>query len=183
MVVEAKSKVEPGEGLFIVYTGNGKGKTTAALGILVRAWGQGMRTCMFQFIKQPEQQNGEHKAAEALGIPIIALGDGCTRGRMDLALGKALALRQWAACKQAIQGGAYDVLVLDEITLAIREGWIEAQEVVGAVLARPAGMHVVITGRYADPALLARADLVTEMGQVKHPYHDRGLTVQRGIDY
>ncbi|GJG86162.1 cob(I)alamin adenosyltransferase [Gemmatimonadetes bacterium T265] len=169
-------------GLLIVNTGHGKGKTTAALGILLRAAGRGMRVGMFQFIKSAADPYGEHVAAARLGVEIVALGDGFTWLSDDLAADRALAAAGWERCRAALAGGEYDVLIFDEMTYAFSYGWLDVDEVVAAIRARPAGTHVVVTGRDAPDALVAAADLVTEMRLVKHPYEDQGVGAQPGIE-
>ena len=169
-------------GLLIVNTGDGKGKTTAALGILLRASGRDMRVGMFQFIKSAETRYGEHVAAERLGVEIVPLGDGFTWLSENIDADRALAERGWARVRAALEGGEYDVLILDELTYCLRFGWLDTDAVIAAVRARPAGTHVVITGRDAPDALVAAADLVTEMRMVKHPYREQGVAAQPGIE-
>ena len=169
-------------GLVIVNTGEGKGKTTAALGVIFRAWGRDMRVRMFQFIKNTSARFGEHRAAGKLDILIEALGDGCTRGSKDMDRTTALALEQWRRCKEAILNGGEDIIVLDEFTYPMHYGWIPVADVIDTLKRRPDPMHVVITGRYAPKELIEYADLVTEMKSIKHPYHDQGVKAQLGIE-
>jgi cob(I)alamin adenosyltransferase len=169
-------------GLLIVNTGHGKGKTTAALGLLLRAAGRGMRVGMFQFIKSAANPYGEHVAAARLGVEIIPLGDGFTWLSENIEADRALAAAGWARCRDALAGGEFDVLILDELTYALNYGWLDTAEVLAAIGARPAGTHVVVTGRDASEALVAAADLVTEMRLVKHPYREQGIGAQPGIE-
>ena len=169
-------------GLVIVNTGDGKGKTTAALGLMVRAWGSELNVRMFQFIKTTSARFGEHRAAGKLDIPIEPLGDGCTRRSADMERTIALALEQWSRCKDVILNGDEDVIVLDEFTYAMHYGWIPVADVVETLKQRPNAMHVVITGRYAHSELIDYADLVTEMTSIKHHYHDQGIKAQLGIE-
>lgn len=169
-------------GLLIVNTGHGKGKTTAALGLLLRAAGRDMRVGMFQFIKSAETRYGEHVAAERLGVEIVPLGDGFTWLTENIDQDRALAERGWARVRAALEGGEYDVLILDEMTYCFRFGWLDVDEVVAAIRARPQGTHVVVTGRDAPQALVDAADLVTEMRLVKHPYREQGIPAQPGIE-
>lgn len=169
-------------GLLIVNTGHGKGKTTAALGVLLRAAGRGMRVGMFQFIKSAATPYGEHVAAAQLGVEIVPLGDGFTWLSDDIAADRALAEAGWARCAAALAGGAYDVLILDELTYAFTYGWLDTDAVIAAIRARPVGTHVIVTGRDAPEALVAAADLVTEMRLVKHPYREQGIGAQPGIE-
>lgn len=169
-------------GLLIVNTGDGKGKTTAALGLLLRATGRGMTVGVYQFIKNTEARYGEHIAAERLGVSITPLGDGFTWLSENIEADRALAATGWATCRDALLNGAYDVLILDELTYPLNYGWLSTSEVLDAIRARPAGTHVVVTGRNAPQALVDAADLVTEMRAIKHPYRDRGLGAQAGIE-
>ena len=173
---------EQRHGLLIVHTGNGKGKTTAALGILLRAAGRDMSVGMFQFIKSGETRYGEHIAAERLGITITPLGDGFTWLSENIAEDRALAEKGWALCREAIIAGTYDVLILDELTYALTFGWLDTDEVLRTIRERPVGTHVVVTGRKASDALIAAADLVTEMNVIKHPYKEQGIGAQPGIE-
>ncbi|MBD0320522.1 MAG: cob(I)yrinic acid a,c-diamide adenosyltransferase [Gemmatimonadetes bacterium] len=173
---------ESRHGLLIVNTGNGKGKSTAALGILLRATGRGMKVGMFQFIKGTGDEYGEHVAAAELGVEIVALGDGFTWLSKDLDADRALAERGWTLCRDALLGGEYDVLILDELTYPLNYGWLNIGRVLADIAARPAGTHVVVTGRDAPVPLVEAADLVTEMRLVKHPYDDQGIGAQPGIE-
>jgi len=169
-------------GLVIVNTGDGKGKSTAALGVLLRASGRDMRVGMFQFIKSAENPYGEHIAAARLGVEIIPLGDGFTWLSDNLDADRALAARGWERCREAIQSGEFDVLIFDELTYPLNYGWLSTDEVLADLRARPVGTHVVVTGRNAPEALVEMADLVTEMRLVKHPYRDQGIGAQPGIE-
>jgi cob(I)alamin adenosyltransferase len=169
-------------GLLIVNTGDGKGKSTAALGVLLRATGRGMRVGMWQFIKSAENPYGEHVAAAKLGVEIVPLGDGFTWLSDDLSADRELAEKGWALCREAIASGEYDVLIFDELTYPLSYGWLDTDAVLREIAARPRGTHVVVTGRSAPDALIAAADLVTEMRVVKHPYRDQGIGAQPGIE-
>lgn len=171
------------KGLVIVNTGDGKGKTTAALGILFRSWGRGMRVRMFQFLKQTTANFGEHRAAKNLGIPIEAMGDGFTWRSKDLDRTQALAVAQWETCSAAILAGEDDVIILDEFTYPLHYGWVPLDEVLEVLRRRNPMLHVIITGRDAPQELIDYADLVTEMRVVKHPYRDQGIKAQPGIEF
>ena len=171
------------KGLVIVNTGDGKGKTTAALGVIFRAWGRNFKIRMFQFIKHTGAQFGEQRAAARLGIPIEALGDGFTWLSKDMDRTAALAQEQWKRCKEVILAGGEDIIVLDEFTYAMHYGWVAVADVVETLRQRPDVLHVIITGRYAPQELIDCADLVTEMKLVKHPYRDQGIKAQRGIEF
>lgn len=169
-------------GLVVLNTGHGKGKTTAALGVLLRAWGRGMRVVMLQFIKASHHRFGEHKAAERLGVEVVPMGKGLTWLSKDLNEDRAMARACWEEAKRRLSSGQYDIVILDEITYPIKYGWLEAKEVIEALQARPPGLHVVLTGRDAPQELIDFADLVTEMREVKHPYK-RGIKAQPGLEY
>ena len=170
-------------GLVIVNTGEGKGKTTAALGVIFRAWGRDFKIRMFQFIKHTGATFGEQRAAMRLDIPIEALGDGFTWLSKDMDRTKALAVEQWSRCQEAILKGDEDIIVLDEFTYAMHYDWVPVGDVVETLKARPAPLHVIITGRYAPEELIDCADLVTEMKMIKHPFREQGIRAQRGIEF
>jgi cob(I)alamin adenosyltransferase len=169
-------------GLLMVHTGKGKGKTTAALGVLVRAAGYDMSVGMFQFVKSAETRYGEHIAAERLGVEIVPLGDGFTWLSENIEEDRALAKRGWARVRPLLAEGAFDVLILDEMTYCLTFKWLDEAEVIVALRSRPSWMHVVITGRDASPALIDAADLVTEMRMIRHPYREQGIGAQPGIE-
>ncbi|MXW35438.1 MAG: cob(I)yrinic acid a,c-diamide adenosyltransferase [Chloroflexi bacterium] len=181
---------QPGEGglfpkrnpLVLLYTGDGKGKTSSALGVTMRAWGRGWKICWLQFIKSKTANYGETRAAKRMGIEMIPLGDGFTWLSKDINKDIALARECWALAREKIESAAYDLVVLDEITYPITYGWLQADEVIGALRDRPADVHVIMTGRNAVPGLVEFADLVSEMTEVKHPYQ-QGIKAQRGIDF
>jgi cob(I)alamin adenosyltransferase len=172
------------KGLVIVNTGHGKGKTTAALGVLMRAWGHNLRVGMLQFIKSTDAPYGEYQAAAKMGIKILQLGDGCLWDSPDLVRSKTLAIEAWQYAKEVISSLAYDVLVLDEFTFPLIYDWIDVDEVVEWLAEhKPPQMHIIITGRDAPAALIEFADLVTEMKSIKHPFETQGLLGQPGIDF
>jgi cob(I)alamin adenosyltransferase len=170
------------KGLVIVNTGSGKGKTTAAMGVLFRAWGRDMKVIMLQFIKHTTANFGEQRAAQKIGITMRAMGDGFTWRSRDLDQSADLARALWEDAKEVIASGEYDVVVLDEFTYPLHYGWIPVEEVVAALSNRPEMQHVIITGRNAPPGLIEFADLVTEMQVVKHPYQS-GIKAQPGIEF
>lgn len=169
-------------GLLMVHTGNGKGKSTAALGVLVRASGYNMSVGMFQFIKSAEALYGEHVAAKDLGVEIIPLGDGFTWLSDNIDADRELAERGWERVREAIETEAFDVLILDELTYCITYKWLEEEQVLSTLRNRAPWMHVIVTGRNASPALIELADLVTEMHLVRHPYREQGIGAQPGIE-
>jgi cob(I)alamin adenosyltransferase len=178
---QADAKV-PRKTLVVVNTGNGKGKTTAALGVLFRAWGRGLNVCMLQFIKSTTSNYGENRAAEKIGIEMISLGGGFTWLSKDIEKDKGLARELWAQCKEKIASGDYDVVALDEFTYPLAYGWLPTDEVIEFLKQRPARTHVIITGRDAPQELINYADLVTEMREIKHPFQ-QGIKAQPGIEF
>lgn len=172
------------KGLLIVNTGMGKGKTTAAFGVAVRAAGRGMRVGIVQFIKPGTANFGELRAARRLGIDVIGTGDGWTWKSKDLDQSAALAAHGWKLARERIASGAYDLLVLDEFTYPLHFGWLDTAAVVEWLAEhKPAMLHLVITGRYAPPHLVDAADLVTDMRLVKHPFEDQGIRAQPGVEF
>jgi cob(I)alamin adenosyltransferase len=171
------------KGLVIVNTGNGKGKSTAAFGLLLRAWGRGLRVCVVQFIKSETGKWGEIKAAQKLGIDWFTTGDGFTWTSKDMDETVARAIAGWEVAKEKITSNNYDVIVLDEFTYAMHFDWLNTVQVIDWLKAnKPAELHLVITGRDAPAELIEYADLVTEMLEVKHPYQN-GILAQAGIEF
>jgi cob(I)alamin adenosyltransferase len=181
---EAARKANIKKGLIIVHTGNGKGKSTAAFGLLLRSWGRGLRACVIQFIKNETAQFGEHKAAKKLDIEFISTGDGFTWLSKDLDQSAARARHGWEIAKQKIVSGDYHLIILDEMTYCFKYGWLDFAEVRDWIKEnKPAMLHLVITGRDASDELIAFADLVTEMVLIKHPFEEQGIRAQAGIEY
>lgn len=175
-------------GLVLIHTGDGKGKTTAALGLAVRAWGDGFRVLILQFIKGGWTY-GELKTLEALGqldegrMEVRQCGLGFTRkGDTDETEHRQAAADALAAAKAAILSGDWDLIILDEINYAVKFGLITQEDVLALLDIRPPALHLVLTGRDAAPALVERADLVTEMKCIKHPYQ-QGIKAQQGIEF
>ncbi len=170
------------QGLILLNTGDGKGKTTAALGVAFRALGHGMQVGMLQFIKgrwrTGERRLGEHTP----NLTWLTMGRGFTWESEDLAKDRASAAAAWDTARQWLSGNDFELVVLDEITYVVNYGFVPVEEVVAALKSRREGLHVILTGRAAPPELLALADLVTEMRAVKHPYRD-GVRAQKGIEF
>lgn len=173
------------KGLVIVNTGNGKGKTTAALGVMTRAWGRKMRIGVLQFLKNENARFGEIKAAEQMGrIDWISTGDGWTWTSQAMDETEAKARHGWQIAQERITSGNYDLLILDEFTYPLHYGWLDTAAVIEWLKAnKPPMLHLIITGRYAPPALVDYADLVTEMREIKHPLKGEGIRAQAGIEY
>jgi cob(I)alamin adenosyltransferase len=172
------------KGLVIVNTGKGKGKTTAALGMMTRAWGRDMRVGMVQFLKNENARFGELRAAEKMGVDVVSTGDGFTWTSRDGDETIARARAAWEQAKARIASGDYDMLVLDEFTYPLHYGWLDVHEVIEWLREhKPLMLHLVITGRYAPDALIDFADLVTEMREIKHPLHEQGIRAQPGVEF
>jgi cob(I)alamin adenosyltransferase len=169
-------------GLLVVYTGHGKGKTTAALGMVFRSLGRGMHVTVVQFIKG-KWKTGERLFAETIpGLRFHVMGLGFTWDSDDLARDKAAAREAWDKARAEMASGERDLVVLDELTYTFLYDFLSLEEVLEAVRTRPPHVHVVVTGRNAPDALLEAADLVTEMKLVKHPFQ-AGEKAQMGVDF
>jgi cob(I)alamin adenosyltransferase len=172
----------PARGLIVVYTGHGKGKTTAALGMVFRALGRGLRVTVVQFIKG-KWKTGERIFAEKIPeLRFHVMGLGFTWDSDDLGRDKAAAQRAWETAREEILSGERDLVVLDELTYAFHYGFVPLEDVLATLRERPAHVHVVITGRNAPEELIEAADLVTEMKVVKHPFN-AGIKAQIGVDF
>jgi cob(I)alamin adenosyltransferase len=171
------------KGLLIVYTGEGKGKTTAAFGMVFRALGRGYKVAVVQFMKGP-WVTGEIAALERFGdvVEIHRIGEGFTWETKDLEKDKALARRAWDICLRLLRAGRHDLYLFDELVYVLKYRFLPEEEVLLGLRERPPRAHVVLTGRDASPALVAAADLVTEMKEVKHPFRE-GIVAQPGVDY
>ncbi len=169
-------------GLVLVYTGAGKGKTTAALGIVFRALGRGLRVAVVQFIKG-KWRTGERTFAEQLPqLTFLVMGHGFTWESDDLSRDRMAARAAWDRSRDLILSGEQAIVILDELTYVIQYGFVPVAEVIATLRERPSHVHVVITGRNAPEELTAVADLVTEMQAVKHPFTE-GLHAQPGLDF
>lgn len=173
-----------GSGLVLIYTGNGKGKTTAALGLALRAIGHGRRVCFIQFMKGSKVY-GEIQAAEKFLPDLVIIQSGLATfvNRENPAqIDRDLAKRGLAIAREAAAEGKYDLMVLDEINVALDYQLLSIEEVTGFVTGRPAGLDLVLTGRSAAPELIRLADLVSEVTEIKHHYHS-GVTAREGIEF
>ena len=180
---EAKRRKPRDRPLLIVVTGHGKGKSTSAFGMMLRAWARGYRIGVFQFVKSGKWKVGEAKAAAALGgVTWEKMGDGWSWISRDLEHSADLAREGWAGVKRMIAEERFEFLLLDELTYPIKWGWIDVEDVVSTIKGRPGFQHIVITGRDAAPALVEAADLVSEVVKVKHPM-DAGIRAQQGVEW
>lgn len=181
--------------LLMVHTGDGKGKSTAAFGLALRAWNQGWNIGVFQFVKSAKWRIGEQTVLERLGELHQTTGEGGPVDWQKMGAGWSWSRKQgdaedhardaaegWAEVRRRIEAETHDLYVLDEFTYPIAWGWVDIDEVVDTLTNRPGRQYVVITGRRADPKLIDAADLVTEMTKVKHQM-DRGQKGQRGIEW
>jgi cob(I)alamin adenosyltransferase len=171
------------KGLLIVHTGKGKGKSTAAFGLVFRALGNGMKVAVVQFVKG-KWQTGERAALEKFHdqVTINTMGEGFTWETQDRARDIAAAKAAWEKAKAFVMDSEHDMVVLDELNIVLRYDYLDTAEVVAALKARPRKKHVVVTGRNAKEEMIDAADLVTEMEQVKHPFRS-GVKAQRGIEF
>lgn len=168
--------------ILMVYTGDGKGKTTAAFGSVYRALGRRWKVGIVQFVKG-KWVTGEHMHSKKIeAVDHYLMGEGFTWESKDLEIDKAAAREAWAKALHLIQSGEHKLVVLDEFTYPMTFGWIDEKEVIPHLLARPPHVNVVITGRDASPALIEAADLVSEMRCIKHPF-EKGLPALVGIDF
>ncbi len=172
------------KGLVLVFTGEGKGKTTAALGLVLRTLGHGQRVAVVQFIKGGWQP-GEARALALFGDDLHwhALGEGFTWETQDRERDRQLVQEAWQRSLSYLADADRRLVVLDEVNVALRLGYLEADQVLAGLDTRPPLTHVALTGRGAPPALLERADLVTEMRLVRHPFREQGVKAQAGIEF
>jgi cob(I)alamin adenosyltransferase len=179
---------EKTKGLLMLNTGDGKGKTTAAIGVMVRAAGRGMECCMVQFMKSKTDRYGEHESFEELGIEIHTMGAGFTWDTNDRSTDIKTSEDTWTLCVEKMRSGEYDLLVFDELLYVLSYGLLDMDAVIAEireVRATQPHLHLILTGRNVDNALqkmIDEADLVTEMTEVKHPFH-AGIYAQQGIEF
>lgn len=176
---------EKTHGLLMVNTGDGKGKTTAALGVLFRAAGRGMNCVLIQFMKSKKDRYGEHEACEKLGIEVHTMGDGFTWDTNNPEQDIKTSEETWALCVEKMRSEEYDLLVFDELVYVLDYKFLDLQKVldeIREVRAKQPHLHIIVTGRNAPPDLIDAADLVTEMKEIKHPFH-AGIYAQQGIEF
>ena len=176
---------EQTRGLLMVHTGNGKGKTTCALGLMMRAAGRGLKCCMVQFMKSRTDRYGEHESAELLGIEVHTMGDGFTWDTKNPEQDINTARQTWELCVEKLRSGEYDMLVFDELVYVLSYKMLPVEVVVEelkVIHSEQPALHIVVTGRDAPPELIEIADLVTEMTEIKHPF-TAGIRAQQGIEF
>jgi cob(I)alamin adenosyltransferase len=179
----AMAQMREGGGLLIVYTGDGKGKSTAAFGTIARALGWGQKVGVVQFIKG-KWVTGERQFFRKFPDQVLyhVMGEGFTWETQDRARDVAAAAAAWETVKGLMADPDLSLVVLDELNIALRYGYLDIAQVIADLAARRPGLHVCVTGRTAHPDLIAAADLVTEMTLVKHPF-EQGIKAQRGVDF
>ena len=172
-------------GLLMVHTGNGKGKTTCALGLMMRAAGRGLKCCMIQFMKSRHDRYGEHESAEKLGIEVHTMGDGFTWDTKNPEQDRATARQTWNLCIEKLRQRRLRPAGFRRAGLRFELRFLPTDEVLAefqSIRAAQPALHIVVTGRDAPPALIAAADLVTEMTEIKHPFN-AGIRAQQGIEF
>lgn len=171
--------------VIMLHTGNGKGKTTAAFGVVMRIIAHGWKAAIVQFMKSPKDYHyGESKIAKRLKeLDIFTMGAGFTWDTNNIEQDKKLALEAWEKALKVMNSGKYRLVLLDEIVYAIHYGFLSEQLVLDYLKDKPPGLNIILTGRYASKAMIQAADLVTEMKDVKHPYREKNLLAQKGIDW
>ncbi len=171
------------KGLLILFTGDGKGKTTAALGMALRAAGHQMRVLILQFIKGTWVYGELMAVGHLPQVSIETLGSGFTWNKDDPEEDRNLAAAGWQRVMEALTGGNYDMIILDELNIVLHYGLLPLEQVIDDLRRRPDNLHLVITGRGAPPELVEEADLVTEMVPLKHPYREQGISAQKGVEF
>ncbi|HQA26266.1 MAG TPA: cob(I)yrinic acid a,c-diamide adenosyltransferase [Candidatus Competibacteraceae bacterium] len=171
------------KGLLMVFTGPGKGKTTAALGMALRAVGHGMRVGIVQFIKGAQDSAERTALSRFDNVEFLTLGDGFTWLTQNRAQDMATVARAWAEAERMIGDPRYGLVILDEINIVLHYGYLDLAQILATFAARRPELHIAVTGRNAPAALVEQADLVSEIHAVKHPYREQGVKAQRGIEY
>lgn len=183
MIAQQKSTPATSPGRILVLTGDGKGKSSSAFGMALRAVGWEQRVCVIQFLKKATRKTGEEQAGRRLGIEWLTLGDGFTWKSPDLDRDRATTQQIWQLCREKIVSGNYDMIILDEINAVVAWGWLQAADVVHCLKQeKPSHLHIILTGRNAPAELISVADTVTEMVSVKHAFQN-GVRAVRGIEF
>lgn len=172
------------KGLLIVHTGKGKGKSTAAFGLVARAIGNGMKIGVVQYVKG-KWETGERQMLEHFPdqVTIRTMGEGFTWETQDKARDIAAAEAAWEVSKEMIDDPSYDLVILDELNIVLRYDYLDLGAVLDTFRKKRGMLHIVVTGRNAKPELIDAADLVTEMTQIKHPFRDQNVRAQKGIEF
>ncbi len=176
---------EKTRGLLMVNTGDGKGKTTCALGLLMRAAGQGLNCCLIQFMKSKTDRYGEHESLEKLGIEVHTMGDGFTWDTEDKKQDIKTSEETWTLCVEKMRSAEYDMLVFDELIYVLDYKFLEMKTVlkeIETVRENQPALHIILTGRNVPEELVEMSDLVTEMKEIKHPFQV-GIYAQQGIEF
>ena len=181
-ITRAGASARKQKGLIIVNTGNGKGKTSAALGVALRASGYGMKVVMIQFFKGKWKYGELRSAPKLRTFDILPMGKGFTWESDDIEVDKSMIRAAWEEGKKRIRSGDYDVVILDEINYALSYDYLPVDDVVDCLKNKPQMLHVILTGRDAKAEIVEIADLVTEMREVKHPFA-QGISAQKGIEF
>ena len=168
--------------LLLVNTGDGKGKSSAAFGVMLRSVAMGWPVVVLQFVKSGEWRVGEEKIGRQLGVEWHSLGEGFTWDSTNLDHDKAVAQRAWQTAAEVIAAGKHRLVILDELTYLCTWGWVDTAAVVTALRTRPDDVNVIVTGRDCPAEIIEIADTVTEMRKIKHAY-DQGITAKKGIEY
>ncbi|MFZ1433326.1 MAG: cob(I)yrinic acid a,c-diamide adenosyltransferase [Candidatus Microthrix parvicella] len=176
------AKLTRATSLVLVNTGPGKGKTSAAIGVVIRGVARGWRVAVVQFLKSDTWHSGEEKVCRQLGVDCLTEGEGFTWDSTDLTVDRARAVSAWGQVKALISAGDHSLVVLDEVTYPVNWEWIDVGDVVETIRTRPDHVNLVITGRDAPQALIDLADTVTEMAETKHAYQ-AGISAKKGIDF
>ncbi len=178
-----QARAQQEKGLLIVHTGSGKGKSTAAWGMVLRCLGHGRRVGIVQFIKGMRTSAERDFLQTSDLCDFVVAGEGYTWETQDLAADQAAARRGWEQAQAMLCDQRYAMVVLDELNVVLKYGYLPLDEVLATLAQRPAGLHVVLTGRHAPAELINAADLVTEMKLVKHPYREQGVKAQAGVEF
>lgn len=182
-VIDARiAAARDARGVFLLHTGNGKGKSSAAFGVLARALGHGMKAVVVQFVKNRSDTGEEAFFRKQPNVRWHVMGEGFTWETQDAAKEAAAAQAAWAVAKAALADPSVDLVILDEFTYALKYRWLDGDAVLAAFRARPARQHLVVTGRAAPPALIEAADTVTEMRLIKHAFQ-AGIQAMPGIEW
>ena len=172
------------KGLIIIHTGNGKGKTTAALGMVLRSLGHGFRVAIIQFIKGAWEPAEKAVLSHWTGqLEFLAMGEGFTWETQDRERDQEKAQQAWEKAQEFISNPDFQLVLLDEINIALKLGYLAVGDVLTGLAAKPEASHVILTGRGAPPELIEIADLVTEMKLIKHPFQEQGIKAQPGIEF